>query len=122
MAGGHRTMCRIHATWALLAGLYSLPTGAAAQSRFEPAFTTYNISDGLSSGAVTALLQDSSGFIWIGTQDGLNRYDGTGFKAYRHNPGDSATLRDDYIEALAPAGGGRIWVGAQQGDSSSSIP
>ena len=99
----------------VVAGLLTLPPPLAAQSRFSPAFTTYGMADGLSHSSVTALVQDSLGFLWIGTQDGLNRYDGTGFKAYRHHPGDSTSLPDDFVEALALADSGRIWVGTQQG-------
>ena len=115
MEGGLTTRGRIRAALALVAGVVAVPSGAASQSRAEPAFTVYGMSDGLSSAAVTALLQDSSGFLWIGTQDGLNRFDGTGFKAYRHRPGDSTSLRDDYVLSLALADSGRIWIGTQQG-------
>jgi ligand-binding sensor domain-containing protein len=47
---------------------------------------------GLSNGTVTAMIQGPSGFLWLGTEDGLNRYDGTGFEVYRSRPGDSTSL------------------------------
>lgn len=80
------------------------------------------MSDGLSHAAVHALLQDSLGFLWIGTQDGLNRYDGAGFRVYRHRPGDASSLRDDYVLSLAQSGDGRIWIGTEAGGLQSLDP
>ncbi|NCQ58863.1 MAG: hypothetical protein GW794_13645, partial [Flavobacteriales bacterium] len=45
-------------------------------------FSHLSVNDGLSQNSVTTILQDSQGFLWFGTHDGLNKYDGTGFKTY----------------------------------------
>ena len=61
------------------------------------------------------MLHDARGFIWFGTQDGLNRYDGYTFKVYRHSPSDSTTISDNYITALYEDPGGVLWIGTQNG-------
>ena len=60
-------------------------TGLRGQEDFEIAIKTYNTADGLSDNAVTAITQDSNGFLWIGTEDGLNYFDGHTFKIYKNN-------------------------------------
>ena len=57
----------------------------------------YKISDGLSQNFTTDICQDKLGYIWVGTQDGLNRFDGYEFKIYRQNPSDKQSLSDNYI-------------------------
>jgi diguanylate cyclase (GGDEF)-like protein len=63
----------------------------------------------------TALAQDAQGFLWIGTQDGLVRHDGYGFRVYRPRPGDAASLSGSYVRALHVARDGRLWVGSISG-------
>jgi len=100
----------------LAAALCLAPAGqAAAQARFEPAFTSYGTAQGMFNARVNALLQDEAGFLWIGTHDGLLRFDGQSFRAYRARLQDPGTLADDYIVGLAAADSGRIWVGAEEG-------
>ena len=55
-------------------------------------FRTYSNNEGLSQPTALAIAQDSAGFLWIGTQDGLNRFDGYGFKVYKHDRSDLADL------------------------------
>lgn len=74
------------------------------------------IGDGLSNNSVTAFYQDRQGFMWIGTMDGLNRYDGYEFLTFRHRPGDVASLADNRIVSVT----GRedeIWIGTKKGFS-----
>ncbi len=71
--------------------------------------------NGLSDGRVDVILQDHSGFLWIGTQDGLNRYDGYAFKVFHHSIGDSAGLSSNWIRALYEDGRGFIWIGTEGG-------
>ena len=52
-------------------------------------FTGYSIGDGLSQSVVNCIFQDSRGFLWIGTQNGLNRFNGYKFEVYTYNPDDS---------------------------------
>jgi signal transduction histidine kinase/ligand-binding sensor domain-containing protein len=60
---------------------------------------------------ITAMAQDANGFLWIGTQDGLFRYDGYRFRRYAHLPGDAASLAGDYVNVLWIGLDGRVWVG-----------
>jgi ligand-binding sensor domain-containing protein len=71
--------------------------------------------DGLSHNTVTSILQDSRGFMWFGTEDGLNRYGGYAFTVYRHDPDDPHSLRDDSIMALYEDRAGVLWIGTQTG-------
>ncbi len=69
------------------------------------------VNDGLSQGMVSCFLKDGKGYLWIGTKDGLNRYDGYGFKVLRMSETDSNTLVGNYIVALYEDKEGMIWVG-----------
>jgi ligand-binding sensor domain-containing protein/signal transduction histidine kinase len=70
---------------------------------------------GLSSRAVNAIIQDKRGFIWIGTQDGLNKFDGDKFTVYKNNPLDSTSLSHNTIWSLYEDKQGVLWVGTQKG-------
>lgn len=65
----------------------------------------------LRDGVITGLAQDASGFLWVGTTEGLARYDGYRFRAYRHIPGDPTSLPGNRIERLFSDRGGRLWIG-----------
>lgn len=73
------------------------------------------IEHGLSNNAVTAIHQDPYGFIWIGTYDGLNRYNGYEFNVFRHQPEDSTSLIHNRIVALTADQQARLWVGTKKG-------
>ena len=68
-------------------------------------FSHLSLDDGLSQGDVGILLQDSLGFMWMGTEDGLNRYDGYELRVFKPVPFDSTSLRDTWIRGLVPAAG-----------------
>lgn len=55
-------------------------------------FTNYSINNGLSQSVVNCIFQDSKGYIWIGTQNGLNRFNGETFDVYSYNPADSGSI------------------------------
>lgn len=74
-------------------------------------FERLSVEDGLSQGFVNCIIQDRKGFLWFGTQNGLNRYDGKSFKIYRHNPYNPNTLSDNWILSLYEDRFGRLWVG-----------
>lgn len=86
---------------------------ANAQSNVK--FTHLTNLNGLSQSTVQAILKDKQGFMWFGTQDGLNRYDGYTFRAYRHIPKDSTSLRRSHILSLYEDRQGNVWVGTYNG-------
>jgi signal transduction histidine kinase/ligand-binding sensor domain-containing protein len=89
----------------------SIHLAAQDDLRFEH-FTSEN---GLSENFVYTVYQDKKGFLWIGTHDGLNRYDGYGFKKFRHDPADSNSLPDNTIYSICEDGQGNIWMGTNAG-------
>ncbi|OJJ21075.1 hypothetical protein BKI52_10920 [marine bacterium AO1-C] len=74
-------------------------------------FSTINSSQGLSQNTVNCVLQDRRGFLWFGTGDGLNRYDGYQFKVYQHELDNKNSLSNNYILSLYEDSKGYIWVG-----------
>ena len=82
-----------------------------AQDTMPLQFDHLTIEDGLSQSTVNCIYQDRRGFMWFGTQDGLNRYDGYNFKVYRHLPSDSTTLSDNYVWCIYEDSSGGFWVG-----------
>ena len=88
-------------------------TPLAAQERV--AFRHLTIADGLSQNAVAAIVQDRRGFMWFGTKDGLDRYDGYQFVVFRHDPFDSTSISDSEITSLFEDSRGRLWVGTRNG-------
>ncbi|RDY27159.1 histidine kinase [Romboutsia weinsteinii] len=71
--------------------------------------------DGLSQVTVETIIQDKQGYIWIGTNDGLNRYNGYEFKVYRHSDEIENTISNNYIVDLQEDRKGYIWVGTANG-------
>lgn len=76
--------------------------------------TNYNLAAGLSQTQINCIAQDSAGFIWIGTQDGLNRFDGRSFVKYKHNVEDTNTLSNNYIRDIL-CEGNTVWVATHGG-------
>ncbi len=70
---------------------------------------------GLSQTVVNCIMKDSRGFMWFGTQDGLNRYDGYSFMIFRHDPDNANSLSDNYINCLYEDDKGLIWIGTDVG-------
>ena len=71
--------------------------------------------DGLSQNSVLAILQDQRGFMWFGTEGGLNKYDGYQFIVYKHDPDDPSTLSDDFVSSIYEDRDGDLWVGTRNG-------
>ena len=91
-----------------------LAVSAGAQiSRIR--FDRLTIEEGLSQSTVTCILQDQTGFLWLGTRDGLNRYDGYSFRIFKHDPRDPSTLSDSSVRALVETPGGDLWIGTESG-------
>ena len=77
-----------------------------AHSR-DPKFEQLSTENGLSNVAVYSMLQDSTGFLWIGTKDGLNRYDGYTFKKFYSDTNDPETLSSNTIKAICESKGNK---------------
>ncbi|WP_242204237.1 hybrid sensor histidine kinase/response regulator transcription factor [Aestuariivivens insulae] len=78
-------------------------------------FRNISLKQGLSQSSVLCILQDKEGFIWFGTRDGLNKYDGNTFKTYRYDSQDSTSLSHSSIKALFEDSSGVLWVGTRHG-------
>ena len=78
-------------------------------------FRSYQVEKGLSNNTVTCSLQDKRGFMWFGTKDGLNRFDGLSFKVFRQITGDSNSLGNNSITRLLQDKQGVLWVGTERG-------
>ena len=89
----------------------SLPEVCDCVLRFEH----LNIEQGMSQSSVHVIFQDSRGFLWLGTQDGLNRYDGYTFKIYKPDPDAPDSLSDRWITSIIEDADGYLWIGTRQG-------
>ena len=86
------------------------------QTRFpEPKFEHLDLKDGLPDLTLRCMLQDRFGFLWIGTQNGLARYDGYSMVVYQWNPEDPNSLSDNIVNALCEDHAGALWVGTYSG-------
>ncbi len=85
------------------------------RSRGTVTFDHISLQDGLSQSVVSAIAQDERGFLWFGTQDGLNRFDGYEFRIFRHDTEDPSSLIDNLVTALAVDHNGTLWVGTNGG-------
>jgi ligand-binding sensor domain-containing protein/signal transduction histidine kinase len=78
-------------------------------------FHHFGHEEGLSQNTVYAILQDRQGFMWFGTEGGLNKFDGYQFTVYKHNPDDPATISDNFVRAIHEDASGDLWVGTRRG-------
>ena len=78
-------------------------------------FQHLSLEEGLSQSTVYTILQDSKGFMWFGTQDGLNKYDGYQFTIYRHDPQDANSLSHNEVFSLYEDRTGTLWIGTNNG-------
>ena len=72
-------------------------------------------SEGLSQSSILCMLQDSKGYMWFGTSNGLNKYDGYNFTVFSHNPLDTTSISDNGINSLYEDENGFIWIGTTNG-------
>lgn len=75
----------------------------------------YSSNNGLPQSHVNCVLQDSVGFIWVGTQEGLSRYDGYRFISYSNNPLDTNSLCNNYVSAIVEGRNGVLWIATRNG-------
>ncbi|HTE32771.1 MAG TPA: two-component regulator propeller domain-containing protein, partial [Chryseolinea sp.] len=78
-------------------------------------FQRYSTVDGLSQNQVLSILQDRQGFIWFGTLEGLNRFDGYEFTVFFHNNKDSTSISDNFTSSLLEDRDGALWIGTGGG-------
>jgi ligand-binding sensor domain-containing protein len=78
-------------------------------------FSSLDINNGLSQNNVKCILKDHEGYMWFGTDDGLNRYNGYNFTVYRHNSKDNSSLPANNISALFEDRAENLWVGTGSG-------
>lgn len=76
-----------------------------------------DISSGLSNNSVTSIYQDRNGYLWFGTFDGLNKYDGYEFKVFRNNSDDASSLQNNYVYCIEGDNKNNIWIGRSNGAS-----
>ena len=98
---------------AALCVLLSPPAVAAGTP--EMVFSRLGSGTGLAQGTVNAIAQDSQGFMWFGTEDGLDRFDGYEIRHFIHSRGNSGSVPSNWIAALARDNSGRLWVGTEGG-------
>lgn len=75
----------------------------------------YTTDKELSNSLINEVYQDRKGFIWVATENGLNRFDGTRFSIYRHNSGDSTSLKNNYVRTLFEDSQQNFWIGCING-------
>jgi len=81
----------------------------------EPRFRRYGVDNGISQNSIFGILQDRRGFIWFGTQDGLNRFDGFNFRIFKPVSGDPGSLSNPYLLSLVEDRDGSLWIGTDGG-------
>jgi len=82
---------------------------------FETFVEHYTVDNGLSQSTVLCILQDSRGYLWVGTQDGLNKFDGYSFHFYKFNPLDTNSISSNWINSIVEDKSGNVWIGTQNG-------
>ncbi|MGE5496545.1 MAG: two-component regulator propeller domain-containing protein, partial [Syntrophothermus sp.] len=95
--------------------IYFFSAEAAFPQETHSRFEHISIEQGLSQSSVNCIIQDHSGFIWIGTADGLNRYDGYSFKVFRSNPLQKKSISDNAVTSMYVDAGGHLLVGTLLG-------
>jgi diguanylate cyclase (GGDEF)-like protein len=108
----------------LASGAAPLPAEAPGDAR-RPGLVSFQrvaVPEDSPASLCTSLAQDRDGFLWLGTQDGLVRYDGYDFRTHRADPADPRRLAGSYVRALLAASDGRLWVGTFDGGVSVRDP
>jgi signal transduction histidine kinase/CheY-like chemotaxis protein/ligand-binding sensor domain-containing protein len=107
-------MCRKIVKGSLFAFLFLVPYISAAQIS-DTRFRRISVEQGLSNSTITCIFQDSRGFIWFGTRDGLNRYDGASVVIYRNKPSDTTSISDNFIRCITEDSKHNLWIGTSFG-------
>lgn len=101
---------------ALALGMLLLPLARPAAEGGRVRFVNVGLRDGLANASVSSFVQDAAGFIWVGTQGGLHRWDGTSFRLYENEPFDRSSLPHNLIQTMfMDPDGTTIWLGTYGG-------
>ncbi|MFC5512769.1 two-component regulator propeller domain-containing protein [Massilia jejuensis] len=111
----HRGVNAVLTLLAALCGLLAPGDMAAAAAPRHLRFEQVSIEHGLSQESVLTILQDRQGFMWFGTQAGLNRYDGYKMTVYRADPRNPDSLPDSFVNVSFEDAEGRLWFGTKGG-------
>jgi len=96
--------------------LFAFPPETAFGQAGDPVkFSQISTMEGLSQGSVNCILKDRYGFMWFGTQDGLNRFDGYNFTVYRNKPGNSGSIPDNQVRCIYEDDQANLWIGTLGG-------
>lgn len=104
-------LLRIGLVCAALLAVYLQPAGAQSTIRFE----TLSVQDGLSQSIVRVVVQDAQGYMWFGTDDGANQYDGYTFTVHKHDPQNPASISNNTINTAYKDSLGILWLGTANG-------
>lgn len=94
--------------------LFFFVFGYQISSASDLRFDHFDVDDGLSHNTITDILQTPDGYLWIATEDGLNRYNGYEFEVFRHDPSDSSSIGDNYVHDLFLDSDGSLWILTQK--------
>jgi signal transduction histidine kinase/ligand-binding sensor domain-containing protein/AraC-like DNA-binding protein len=112
----HLIRCKKHkllfSFFILIIGLFDFHKNIYAQ---ELKFSHISNEDGLSNSTVESILQDSRGFLWFGTRDGLNKYDGHKITVYKNLENDSNSISDNFIRCIYQDSRNNLWIGTSRG-------
>ena len=103
---------KIVKSFAFAALAIGIPAGAICN---EPYFSHITTQNGLSSNIVYSLFKDHRGYLWIGCENGLNRYDGYKIVGFHHNPMDSTSLCNGAVTGMAEDADGNFWIATSNG-------
>src|SRR3954462_8144568 len=91
------------------------PQTILGQDNKSVLFSHLTTNDGLSQSSITCILKDKYGFLWFGTEDGLNKYDGYKFKVFRNKTGNDKTIPSNAVTCLFEDKAGELWIGTSAG-------
>src|SRR4030042_3781428 len=89
--------------------------GSPKFSYTDAYFDHLTTTDGLSQDKIICLLRDQTGFLWIGTETGLNKYDGKNIKIYKHDPDNPNSISNSFAQALLEDANGVLWIATYGG-------